>query len=289
MDDHLLDERAEDEQGIPRRGRLRSGWPGLVALVFWGGLFSLGARDVRSQETDRVLADERLEDLELVQVIALKGELHHVQGIEIEGDRLWVTSVDRGARTGHLDLFELPSGEAIRSVEVHDGEKYHPGGIAADETAIWVPVAPYQRTGVSYIERRDKETLELIDRFSVDDHIGCLAVDGERVIGGNWDTRLLYTWDKEGNLLRKQPNPTPNHYQDMKIRDGRLVGSGKIPGRGGAVDWLDIETLELERRVRGGATDRGVSFMNEGMTIRDGKLYLLPEDGPSRLFIFRLD
>jgi hypothetical protein len=29
-----------------------------------------------------------------------------------------------------------------------------------------------------------------------------------------------------------------------------------------------------------------VSFTNEGMTLRNGKLYLLPEDDPSRLYLF---
>ena len=42
------------------------------------------------------------------------------------------------------------------------------------------------------------------------------------------------------------------------------------------------------RRVRAGKTDRGVSLTNEGMTFRGGKLYLLPEDDPSRLFVFDL-
>jgi hypothetical protein len=33
---------------------------------------------------------------------------------------------------------------------------------------------------------------------------------------------------------------------------------------------------------------RVTPYTNEGMTLRDGVLYLLPEDEPSRLFRFRL-
>lgn len=51
------------------------------------------------------------------------------------------------------------------------------------------------------------------------------------------------------------------------------------------IDWLALENYRLLRRDEMGLTSRGVPFTNEGMTYRSGKLYLLPEDDPSRLFI----
>jgi hypothetical protein len=47
----------------------------------------------------------------------------------------------------------------------------------------------------------------------------------------------------------------------------------------------DARRAEVDRH---GLTDRGVRFSNEGMAIRDGILFLLPEDDPSRLFRYRL-
>jgi hypothetical protein len=41
--------------------------------------------------------------------------------------------------------------------------------------------------------------------------------------------------------------------------------------------------------VSSGVTDRGLPYTHEGMTIRGGRLYLLPEDDPSRLFVFRFE
>ena len=47
-------------------------------------------------------------------------------------------------------------------------------------------------------------------------------------------------------------------------------------------------TLAIIRRIVTGATERGVPFTNEGMTVRGGTLYLLPEDDDSRLFQYKL-
>ncbi len=43
----------------------------------------------------------------------------------------------------------------------------------------------------------------------------------------------------------------------------------------------------LVKRISTGKTDRGILYTNEGMTIHDGKLNLLPEDGHSRLLYLR--
>jgi hypothetical protein len=93
-------------------------------------------------------------------------------------------------------------------------------------------------------------------------------------------------WTREGRLVRKIENRTGNRYQDIKITGGKLVASGKLSAREGAIDWLDLETFGLIRRITAGRTDRDVVYTNEGMALRGTRLYLLPEDGPSRLFVF---
>ena len=221
-------------------------------------------------------------------VVPLLAPLKHVQGIETDGNRLWVSSVDKEAHTGHIHIFEIATGKMLRTVQVSKGEVYHPGGMAIDGKSLWVPVAEYKRIGRSVIEERDSETLELRSSFAVDDHIGCVAAGDGKIYGGNWDALKIYTWNTKGGLLEERVNPQKTHYQDMKLRGGKLVASGVVDKDSGAIDWLSVATLQLEKRVRAGKTDRNTLYTNEGMTVYGDRIYLLPEDGPSRLFVFRM-
>lgn len=228
--------------------------------------------------------------LTLIRVIPLEGETYHVQGIAVDGQRLWVTGVDRAARKGWLFEYELETGKRVRAVEVQQGEMYHPGGLDQDEESLWIPVAEYRPGGRTVIQRRSKETLELMASFEAADHLGALAVLPEGLLAVNWDAQQFRLYSREGKLVWSRRNPHGVRYQDMKRRYGSIAAAGLL-GRGEAaravVDWLDPETLALLERDTLGRTDRGVPYTNEGMDVRDGMLYLLPEDAPSRLFVFR--
>jgi hypothetical protein len=226
---------------------------------------------------------------ELVRVLPLKGEVHHVQGIDFDSSLLWVTSVDTGAKKGYLHEFRLDTGELTRTVEVQDGPRFHPGGIAADAHSIWVPVAEYKRASSAVIQRRSKRNLQLLAQFAIADHIGCIAVEGSVLVGGNWDSRDLYVWDLRGTLIRKLANPAGNGFQDLKFTGRTLVGSGLLPDKTGAIDWIEYPSMRPFRRLPLGKTDRGINLTQEGMAIRGDRLFLLPEDGPSRLFEYRLE
>ena len=229
-----------------------------------------------------------LATLTLLGVLLIEGPSHHVQGIDVEGGVVWVTSVDRATRSGFLSRYDLASGRRLARVPVHDGERFHPGGIQIDGGSVWVPVAEYRRASSTWIQRRDKATLALIAQFEVADHIGCVAAANGVIWGGNWDSTHLYRWRQDGTLIDKRANPTGTKYQDMKVVEGALVASGLGGPDRGAIDWVDPTTLAITRRIVTGATDRGVPFTNEGMTVRDGTLYLLPEDDDSRLFQYKL-
>lgn len=228
-----------------------------------------------------------LRDAKLERVIPLQAEVHHVQGIVVDGARLYVTAVNALALRGMLHEFELPSGRLIRTVEIHRGAQFHPGGMSASRDSLWIPVAEYRRNSSAVIQRRSKRTLALESEFAVADHIGCVAVDGNRIFGGNWDSRQIYEWDLTGKLMRKRDNPTGNSFQDIKAVNGRLVGGGFV-NRVPAIDWFDRDTLALVHRMDAGKTDRGAAFTREGLDLHGSKLYLLPEDDPSRLFVFEL-
>jgi hypothetical protein len=226
--------------------------------------------------------------LEQVRILPLQAKTAHVQGIDTDGVHLWVTSVDRASRKGWLQEFSVSDGRLERSVEVQDGDRYHPGGIAADEESIWLPVAEYRAGSTAKIQKRNKKTLALELEFTVSDHIGCVAVTPEYVIGGNWDSKDFYFWDHQGKLLRKVPSVSGNPYQDVKVRAGKLVASGTLPGGQAAVDWLDLSSLALTNRMLVGNTDRKQPLSREGMTVFQNQLWFLPEDEDSRLFVFKL-
>ncbi|MFN0105602.1 MAG: DUF6454 family protein [Bryobacteraceae bacterium] len=222
--------------------------------------------------------------LAIVETVTLQGPLYHVQGIDIEGETLWVSAVDKEQRKGFLYRMNRHTGQLLAKVEVQDGERYHPGGLTLDGENIWLPVAEYRRNSSTVVQLRDKRTLRLLSQFAVPDHIGCVAASANRLYGGNWDSRDIYEWDKKGKQLDKRTNATGTRYQDLKWIDGRLLGGGLRAKGQGAIDWLDSKSLDLRRRMDLGVTDRGTVMTNEGMTFRAGRYYLLPEDDPSRLF-----
>jgi hypothetical protein len=123
----------------------------------------------------------------------------------------------------------------------------------------------------------------------VPDHIGCVAVSRDDLVAGNWDSHDFYLWDHSGKLVRRVAGNTGNAYQDMKFDGGLLVASGVLPDKSGAIDWLEFPSFRLARRLKIGNTERNVPFTREGMAIRGKHLMLLPEDDPSRVFIFGLD
>lgn len=226
--------------------------------------------------------------LQRIAIIPLAAETHHVQGVEILDGTAWVTSVDRPSRRGFLYAFSLKDGRLLRTQELQQGDRYHPGGLSAEGRSLWIPVAEYTRTGTSLIQRRSAATLRNEAEFAVDDHIGAVAVTPEGILGANWDARMFYLWDRSGKLLRKTPNPSDVRCQDMKFTNGTLLTAGLLPDKSGMLEWVEWPGLRSLRRVPAGNTDRGVALTHEGMAVRGNRLYLLPEDSPSRLFIYRL-
>jgi hypothetical protein len=56
----------------------------------------------------------------------------------------------------------------------------------------------------------------------------------------------------------------------------------------GTIDWIDLPSMKLSQTVRTGVTDRARPYTGEGMALKGRDLFLVPEDGPSRVFHFRL-
>src|SRR5260370_25027568 len=229
-----------------------------------------------------------LSDFKMVRVLALKAATQHVQGIDLNDRLLWVTSVDKANRKGWLQEFLLATGDLTRQIEIDEGIHFHPGGISADGESLWIPVAEYRPKSSSVIQKRSQRTLKLEFQFEVEDHIGCIAVTPEHLIGGNWDSKEFYVWEHRGRLIRKVASQTDNGYQDMKFDSGQIIASGILPDGTGGIDWLDYPSLRLTRRGKAGNTPRGVLYTPGGMASLWEPLTLPPEDEASRLFVFDL-
>ena len=107
---------------------------------------------------------------------------------------------------------------------------------------------------------------------------------------------FFYVFDRvSGRLVRTVPNPSGTAYQDIKFVGNHLVAGGTRGPLAGSLDWLSWPALRVGRSLHAGLQGqirpfgRGGPYTGEGMAIDGRDLYLLPEDGPSHLFRFRLD
>ena len=242
-----------------------------------------------------------VEHARLLGALQLQGEVFHVQGLALGTSRLWVTSVDHRTRKAWLHEFERASGTFVRRLELTDGARYHPGGLSVSGGSIWVPVAEMKANSSAVLVEIDAHTLRVRRRIAVADHIGCVAASGRTLVAGNWDSRLLYVFDLARGVpsrlvpVRVVPNPSATHYQDMKFANGKLVAGGNTGWLSGTVDWIDWQTMTLTRSIKAGSVGtlrpfgRGGPYSGEGMAIEGRDLYFVPEDGPSRVFHFKLD
>lgn len=235
-----------------------------------------------------------IEGARLVAVRPLAGVLYHVQGLALDRDRLFVTSVDRAGRRGYLHEFDRRTEVMRRRIELTDGPRYHAGGLSISGRSIWVPVAEFRPNSSAVLVEIDAETLQVRRRIAVPDHLGCVAATGDTLVAGNWDSRQLYVFDLARGTRRVERNPSPTHFQDMKFANGALVAGGTRDWWNGTVDWLDWPSLKVRRSLHAGTVGtvrpfgRGGPYTGEALAIEKRDLFVVPEDGPSRLFRFRL-
>ena len=237
-----------------------------------------------------------IEHARFMGALRLDGQLFHVQGVVVEGDHIWVTSVDKKNHKGYLHEFERTSGKFLRRLELTDGARYHPGGISISGRSIWVPVSEMKRNSSAVLNEIDADTLQIRRRIAVADHLGCVAASPTTLIAGNWDSRQFYVFDLvDGAPVRKLANPSLTRFQDMKLVDGQLVAGGQLGKHGGSIDWIDWPNMTVTRSLHSGAMRRTKflgkvkTYTAEGMTLDGRELYLVPQDGPSRMYHFRLD
>jgi hypothetical protein len=198
----------------------------------------------------------------------------------------------------------------------------HPGGMQSDGRRLWIPLGESKRNGRSIIRvyalagmvagRPLKSEFE----FSVNDHIGALAVDARRglVLGANWDTETVYVWDFGGRLQRTLTGADLEArglgvlnrggglagvaVQDWKFVGAQLLASGlcRAPtsstpdSKSRLVSFHKFLETDFRKRVVAVPLHQGTELANEGMAVSDGAVYYLAEDigASNRLFRVRL-
>lgn len=210
----------------------------------------------------------------------------HVQGLCVADEWFWISSVDKAAKTGFVFRVDRSTQKVVAERKLAIGAQYHPGGMQLRGDDLWIPLAEYRPRSTSTMLRLDAMSLETRSQFTVDDHLGAVAVaeDGT-LFAANWDARHVYVFSADGVQLRRADSQTGVAYQDWESHDGRLLATGLAVQSGektAVVDVLNGDTFKLEKRIllRGAVRSGGSNFAREGLSVYRGNLYLLPEDGP---------
>jgi Family of unknown function (DUF6454) len=194
----------------------------------------------------------------------------------------------------------------------------HPGGMQSDGKRLWIPLAESKRHGRTQIRAFAiagmvaGQTLKAEVDFSVNDHIGAVAVSAGRrlIFGANWDTEVVYVWDFEGRLQQTLKGPELEArglgvvsgvrrraglaVQDWKMIGDRLFASGLFrgaavvpePSQSRLVIFNDFSKPEFQQKSISLPKHDGTELAREAMAVSDGLINFLPEDlGPSnRIF-----
>ena len=242
----------------------------------------------------------------------------HTQGLELQGDRYYVTArredvspkralLLRTGKTGNdWDAWDVtplnPEGDSM----LLD----HPGGMQSDGKRLWIPVSQSKRKGRSVIRVFPLagivagQPLKSEFEFPVNDHIGAVAISLEHglVFGANWDTESVYVWDLEGRLKRiltgsalgkrglgvvtDSDSRAGLAVQDWKVLGDRLYASGLFREQSSAtvspksrlMSFTKFLKADFQRLVAILPLQERTELAREAMAIADGWVHFLTED-----------
>jgi maltose-binding protein MalE len=226
--------------------------------------------------------------LELLDSDALNFPTYHVQGLVVTEDIYYITAIDLDNNRAWLFTVDRDSLAPLEQKDLTEGTLIHPGGIELDGTYLWIPNAEYDANGPAKILALNPQSLEVSRSFTVSTHISLIASNGaDRLYGTDWASANFYVWDWDGNPIETIASPTGVEYQDCQFVDPHLVCGG-YEGGGGSIDIIDPASWTLVNRINVGVTSPGNLLTREGLSIFDGKVYLLPDDGPdSEVLIYQ--
>lgn len=193
---------------------------------------------------ERFLDCDRNTQWQLQGSITLHFPTHHPQGLVLTEDYIFLSSVEvtepplnvfdpttstPGSGIGHLFISDR-SGLLVKDLIIGEGSMYHPGGIDFDGEEIWIPVGEYRPHAQSMVIAVSASDFSIREVFRVNDSIGWIVPDSEesKLYGGNWGSRMLYTWNQKGGETEQWRNPS--HFVDYQ--DAIFLSSGEVIASG---------------------------------------------------------
>lgn len=252
----------------------------LVAVTLVSGLTAAAtARDIASRAAQASPRDESLartfENVSRSTTWTRTGtqrldfDTFHPQGMEVVGDRIYLSSVEISERpvrypepvdgydrspgkgVGHLFVLDK-DGTLLEDIVLGRGNMYHPGGLDVDADGdVWVPVAEYRPDSEAIVYRVDGDTFEAEEMFTVDDHVGGVVLDRDtgRVVGQSWGSRRFYEWTTTGKQRDFWLNDSHFvDYQDCEyVASRRALCSGiaALPPQPGATTPYELGGFAL--------------------------------------------
>ena len=246
----------------------------------------------------------------------------HTQGIYVSQHSLYVTGrMEREPKQALFLRFEradlilkevlnlTPISNEDPSEKLH---RDHPGGFDYDGQCFWIPVAVSSRHSSTAMIQvcttldTDLNSASSEVSFMVDDHIGAIAFDRDKKIlyGANWDTEIVYLWNRDGKLLNRLPrseflggdSECALAVQDWKgLPTGGLVAGGidkrpqgdPLQSRA-VIQWVDLAGSQTPEFLRlPDSTAERHHATREGMAFFDQQLFLLPGDLGDSAILFR--
>lgn len=265
--------------------------PGNSGLKFAAGQVLLLAIGVWFVTVKMTLAGQPASAAETIELAvgqswSIEHATHHVQGLCVGAEWFWISSVDKSGKTGWLYRVDRATLRVVEEQPLTRDQQFHPGGMQLREGCLWVPLAEYRPRSTARVVSVDPHSLRERRGFDVLDHLGAAASDDQgRIYAANWDARQVYVLSPQGEVLRREESRTGVAYQDWEWHDGALFAAGQTAIAGtktAVVDVLDGGDFTLRRRylLRGQVRSGGTNFSREGLSVFEGKFYLLPEDGP---------
>lgn len=249
----------------------------------------------------------------------------HTQGLEIVDGNYYVTARREDVAPKRALLLRCGVGEKewrIWDITPVENGRFtsldHPGGLQFDGERLWIPISESQRGGRTLVRAYSLKSLvpgksaPFEREFTVEDHIGALAVFSDRqlMLGANWDTEKVYIWNTAGQLQRtlsgkelqsrqlgvgRNENGEPGlAVQDWKVQENRLFAAGLVKQTQGVVhsrliEFVDFLGNNVQSRSFHIGRQENVELCNEGMTVQGGNIYFLPEDLGETNRLFRAD
>lgn len=177
--------------------------------------------------------------------LELEFDVHRPRGLEKVGSRFFLATAEvredpvrrpdgtwsTGAGRGHLLVLNT-RGEQLEDLDLGQGDRWLPGGMASDGVRLWIPVAEARPDSHTLVYTVTLDGLRRRRAFDFPDHLALLAADPARRVlhAWSWDGRRRYVLSFSGRKLEEAPegNGFVAYRSARVLPDGNLLATGAL-------------------------------------------------------------